>query len=91
MLVLSRKQNDEILIGDGISIRVISVQGGRVVLGIKAPESVRIVRAEIVPRDDAEASDSGDVARSLNVTCDKSHDPARPCQEAQGVYPSQCS
>ena len=44
MLVLSRRQHEEIIIGDGISIRVISVQGGRVKLGIEAPKSVRIKR-----------------------------------------------
>jgi len=46
MLVLSRKQNDEILIGDSVCIKVVSVSGNRVRLGISAPADVVIRRGE---------------------------------------------
>lgn len=47
MLVLTRKLNEEILIDGGeITIRVIDIRGGRVRLGIEAPQHVRIERQE---------------------------------------------
>ena len=47
MLVLSRKKNESILIGDAITVTVISIQGCRVRLGIEAPDDVSIKRQEI--------------------------------------------
>jgi carbon storage regulator len=49
MLVLSRKIDQEILIGEEIVVTVISVNGNRVKLGIEAPEDVRILRKEVIP------------------------------------------
>lgn len=48
MLVLSRRPNERIMIGDDIEVTVLSVEGGVVRLGISAPDSLRIVRREIV-------------------------------------------
>jgi carbon storage regulator len=48
MLVLSRKINDQILIGDNIRITVISIQGRHVRLGIEAPISVPVFRDEVL-------------------------------------------
>lgn len=47
MLVLSRKINERILIGDGIEISVLRVAGGRVKLGISAPAYVTVRRKEV--------------------------------------------
>ena len=49
MLVLSRKVGERIVIGDGIVLQVLSVQGNRVRLGIAAPLGVSIVREELRP------------------------------------------
>lgn len=51
MLVLSRKQNEEILVGENVSIRILSVTGNRVRIGIMAPNAVEIRRAELGFRD----------------------------------------
>ena len=50
MLVLSRKLGEEIVIGDGITVTVVSVRGGRVKLGFKAPAEVSINREEVQQR-----------------------------------------
>lgn len=50
MLVLSRKLQEEIIIGDRIRIKVIDVQGGRVRLGIEAPLDVPVHRAEVMQK-----------------------------------------
>ena len=47
MLVLSRKQNEEIYIGDNIKVTVLRVQGKTIRFGIEAPENVRILRGEL--------------------------------------------
>jgi carbon storage regulator len=47
MLVLTRKMNEEIIIGSDIRITVVEVAPGRVKLGISAPRHVRVDRAEI--------------------------------------------
>lgn len=47
MLVLTRKQNEKIRIGDGITITVVRTKGKTVRLGIQAPSSMRVLRGEI--------------------------------------------
>lgn len=47
MLVLSRKLGEEIVIDGQIKVTVLKVQGGRVRIGIDAPESVRVLRKEL--------------------------------------------
>ena len=51
MLVLSRKTGQSIQIDDDIYVTVSQVRGGRVRLSIEAPDSVRIVRSEVLERD----------------------------------------
>jgi len=46
MLVLSRKANQRIMIGDSIEVVVLSVRNGNVKLGFKAPHDVPIHREE---------------------------------------------
>ena len=48
MLVLSRKTNETIKIGDEIEIRILEVKGDTVRIGIEAPKSVDILRGELV-------------------------------------------
>lgn len=48
MLVLSRRDNQKIFIGDDITITLVEVKGGRVRIGIDAPREVLIRRAELL-------------------------------------------
>jgi carbon storage regulator len=47
MLVLSRKKNETIRIGDSIELIVLEVEGNSVKLGIEAPEEIRVLRGEL--------------------------------------------
>ena len=47
MLVLTRKPQQSVMIGDDIEVTVIAVQGDKVRLGINAPADVPIFRMEI--------------------------------------------
>lgn len=47
MLILSRKQDDSVMIGDEIEIKVIAIDKNSVRLGFSAPESYVILRGEL--------------------------------------------
>ncbi|AEI38756.1 carbon storage regulator CsrA [Paenibacillus mucilaginosus] len=47
MLVLSRKKGESIMIGDGIEVIVLGVEGETVKIGLKAPRQQSILRKEI--------------------------------------------
>ena len=48
MLVLSRKCGEKIVIGDNITITVLTTDSGRIRIGIEAPDDVTILRAELI-------------------------------------------
>ena len=50
MLVLSRKLNEEIRIGENIVVRVIGIKGNQVRLGIMAPAEVPVLREELLAK-----------------------------------------
>ena len=50
MLVLSRKPGESVVIGNGITVTVVAVEGGRVRLGFDAPSEVPIHRTEVHQR-----------------------------------------
>jgi carbon storage regulator len=49
MLVLTRRQDETIVISECVAVSVLGIEGGRVRLGITAPAQVSIRRAELLP------------------------------------------
>lgn len=47
MLVLTRKRNEKIVIGDSITITIVDIRGGKIRIGIDAPKDVTVHRQEI--------------------------------------------
>lgn len=47
MLVLTRKINEEILIGDNLIVCIVEIRGGKVRLGISAPTDMPVHRREV--------------------------------------------
>jgi carbon storage regulator len=47
MLVLTRKISEEIKIGSGITVKIISISENTVKIGIDAPQNIQIVRTEL--------------------------------------------
>ncbi|HXY37057.1 MAG TPA: carbon storage regulator CsrA [Planctomycetaceae bacterium] len=60
MLVLSRKKDEKIIIGDNITVMVIEIRGDKVRLGIEAPKEITVHRQEVydaIKREQAEKRD----------------------------------
>ncbi|HOZ71218.1 MAG TPA: carbon storage regulator CsrA [Spirochaetales bacterium] len=47
MLILSRKLNEKVVIGDGVVVSIVEIRGDQVKLGIEAPRSVKVFRQEV--------------------------------------------
>lgn len=47
MLVLSRKRNESIVIGDVMTVTVLEIHGERVKLGVMGPKDIRVQRKEV--------------------------------------------
>jgi carbon storage regulator len=47
MLILSRKVDEQIKIGENITITIIEVRGDQVKVGVEAPKSVKVFRQEV--------------------------------------------
>lgn len=65
MLVLTRKKGETIRIGDQIEVKVISVDGDQVKLGIVAPKSVKVHRSEVFEAIQQQNKEA--MATSVNV------------------------
>ena len=61
MLVLTRRQGESIQIGDDVVVTVLEVRGGQVRLGVTAPDTVAIHRAEVLERAEGATVISEDI------------------------------
>ena len=69
LLVLTRKSNQSIMIGDEIEISVLAIMGEKVRIGIQAPRSIPVFRKEVyleIQRDRASEADPGAVDQALD-------------------------
>ncbi len=60
MLVLTRKTNQTIMIGDEIEVTILSISGEKVRLGIKAPREVPVFREEVTGSPEPVASEESE-------------------------------
>jgi carbon storage regulator len=67
MLVLTRRSGQSIRIGPNVEVRVVRIEGDRVVIGIAAPRHVAVVRAELVEQVSGEVRDASDARAKLRV------------------------
>ena len=65
MLILSRKKDEKIMIGDSIELWVVDIRGDTVKLGIKAPREVKVFRLEVA--QEIEAANQAALKSSLDL------------------------
>src|SRR5262245_17651226 len=80
MLVLSRKQQQQIKIGDQITVTIVKVKGNTVRVGIEAPRDVRVIRAEL-PKEGSEVEETTTLAE---VVIDASEPVVKSSEETAG-------
>jgi carbon storage regulator CsrA len=68
MLVLSRKEGEQLLIGDDIVLTINRINGNRVAIGIEAPRDVRILRGELERHTKVSEGGVAPVAASMENT-----------------------
>lgn len=77
MLVLSRKKNESIRIGDDIKVKVLDIRGGHVRLGIVAPMDVPVMRQELLFDDDAADCSALPSSRDNDTVIARKEEPLR--------------
>ncbi len=80
MLVLTRKLQEQIQVGDDITITILRVKGNTVRVGIEAPRHVRVVRGEL-PQFEVDLPIGSDVAEQADAS-------GEPLREANGAAKS---
>ncbi|MDR1909609.1 MAG: carbon storage regulator CsrA, partial [Spirochaetaceae bacterium] len=74
MLILSRKINQKIMIGDDISVSIIDIRGDQVRLGVSAPKDVKVFRQEIfdaILEENRAAAESAPVFPDLDLGAER--------------------
>jgi len=82
MLVLTRKLQQQIKIGEQITVTILRVKGNAVRIGVQAPREVRVVRGELPKDETAQEATTTEVAASIDAD-----EPAAPAEEAAAELP----
>jgi carbon storage regulator len=77
MLVLTRKANQSIMIGDDIEVSVLSILGEKVRLGIQAPRRVPVFRKEVFLEIQAQSLEAAEEAQKAFVQLGEADEAAR--------------
>lgn len=79
MLILSRRLNERIIIGDDVEVTVLDIKGDQVKLGIRAPQNVKVYRQEVfeaIQEENRRAAETSDrELPSLDQYLDAKGDP----------------
>jgi carbon storage regulator len=60
MLILTRRVNESLVIGDNVTVTILGVKGNQVRIGVNAPRDVSVHREELARKDDATSSPQAD-------------------------------
>jgi len=65
MLILSRKKDEKVIIGDNIELSILEIRGDQVKIGIKAPREVKVYRQEVF--EEIQAANKAAMDSSLSI------------------------
>ncbi len=69
MLILSRKVDEKIKIGDDITITIIDIDNQQVKIGVEAPKSVKVFRQEVFDAIQSENKEAAASSAALEALC----------------------
>lgn len=67
MLILTRKKDESIIIGDNIEVKVLEINDGKVKLGIEAPKNIDIIRKELYENIQEENKKASEININLDM------------------------
>lgn len=67
MLILTRKKDESIIIGDNIEVKVLEISDGKVKLGIEAPKNIDIIRKELYENIQEENKKASEININLDM------------------------
>lgn len=73
MLVLSRRANESVMIGEEIEVTIVAVEGDKVRLGIKAPKEIEVHRKEVYERIAKENIQAAQIPQGMLKELKKKH------------------
>lgn len=74
MLILTRKEDESIMIGNEIEVSVVDVKGDQVKIGIKAPKEIKVYRREVflaIQKENLAAAKTGTSLPDIGIASDK--------------------
>lgn len=82
MLILTRKKNEVLRIGDDILVTVVDIQGDQVRLGISAPRDIQILRQELYQAVKDSNTQAAETLKNIGVLSDfkKTKNEAEKCE-----------
>jgi carbon storage regulator len=81
MLVLTRKTNQSIMIGDGIEVSVLSIMGEKVRIGIQAPRDIPVFRKEVYLEIQQEQAAQGSAREEVDEALEQIGEPSAASKE----------
>ncbi|MEY8303839.1 carbon storage regulator CsrA [Anaerosalibacter bizertensis] len=67
MLILTRKKDESIVIGDNVEVKVLEINDGKVKLGIEAPKNIDIIRKELYENIQEENKKASEININLDM------------------------
>lgn len=71
MLILTRKKDESIIINGNIEIQIMSIEEGKVKIGIEAPKDIEIFRSEVFEKIEAANQEASKPQTNIKVLSEK--------------------
>ena len=79
MLILTRRINESLVIGDDVTVTILGVKGNQVRIGVDAPRDVSVHREELAHKDDKTPTSRADRARIKTSDSRQANIQSAPC------------
>lgn len=88
MLILTRKRDESIIINGNIEIQIMSIEEGKVKIGIEAPKDIEIFRSEVFEKIEAANQEASKPQANIKVLSEKMKNLKNSTKSAKGLSDS---